>query len=824
MFAEVIVPLPLNAVFTYSVPDELRAKIRVGARVIVPFGRRKFYTGIVESLTPIAPEGYEVKPIIRLLDPTEKPTVVNPQLKFWRWMAGYYMCSIGEVMKAALPSALKLESETFVELHPHSDTLDREELVHDEAMVIGLLEHFGRLTLGDLAQKLGRTTPPDREVASLLAKGLIMVSEKIQERYHSLRQTFVTLPQEAFLDPAEWRAKAFASIGRSPKQERVLLTLLSLLSGSKREVARAVLIEKSGCSAAIVKALAVKGLLVMSTRVVNRFAAVEGAPIASLPELSTAQTAARNSILDLWDAEGKNVVLLRGVTSSGKTEVYIHLIDRALRTGLQCLMLVPEIALTTQLTSRLQRVFGARVLVYHSKFSDSERVDIWRRLQGSREPLVVLGARSSVFLPFGRLGLVVVDEEHEPSYKQFDPAPRYNARDAAIFLASLHGAKVLLGSASPSIETYFKATSGRFGLVELTERFGGVQLPEIKLIDMHKEWQKTRSHAPIARELRQMVLDDLSRHSQSIIFLNRRGYSPFARCSACAFTPKCEHCDVSLTYHQRDRQLVCHYCGKQYPMPVLCPVCREPAVEVVGYGTERIEEEVEQQFPEAKILRMDLDTTRNKDGYQEIINAFSQRKADVLVGTQMVTKGLDFDGVSTVGVLNADLLINMPDFRASERAFNMLLQVAGRAGRREQTGRVAVQTSQPEHPVITHLLQHDYLGFYAHELADRRAHHYPPFSRMIFIYLRHREEENVVQMAEHYGRELTALLGTRVFGPDKPPVARVQNLFIRRFMLKIEPEASLDKVKALLHTTFANLLTRYPHLRTVAIHYDVDPA
>ncbi|MDE6145239.1 MAG: primosomal protein N', partial [Muribaculaceae bacterium] len=440
-----------------------------------------------------------------------------------------------------------------------------------------------------------------------------------------------------------------------------------------------------------------------------------------------------------------------GVTSSGKTEIYIHLIDRVLRAGHQVLFLVPEIALTTQLTERLQRVFGSKVLVYHSKFTDNERVDIWNRLLHSREPMVIIGARSSVFLPFSHLGLIVIDEEHEPSFKQFDPAPRYNGRDSAIMLAGMHGAKVLLGSASPSVETYYKAQSGRYGLVELTERFGGVELPTIEIVDMKREWKKFRTDKPLAEDVEQKISAAVSAGNQAIVFHNRRGFAPLARCKACAHVPKCLNCDVSLTYHRRDDKLVCHYCGAQYPLPALCPVCNEPAMEIIGYGTERIEDEVGKEFPEARILRMDLDTTRNKDGYQEIINDFSQHKADILVGTQMVTKGLDFSDVSIVAVLNADMLINIPDFRSSERAFNMLLQVAGRAGRRETSGKVIVQTSQPEHPVIGFMTNHDYTGFYDHELAERRERFYPPFSRMIFIYLKHREEHNVDLMAERYG-------------------------------------------------------------------------
>lgn len=821
-FVEVIVPLPLNAVFTYAIPEPLRGKVSVGSRVLIPFGRRKFYTGIVESLTPIAPKGFEVKEITRLIDRADDPILCNPQLKFWRWMANYYLCSIGEVMRAALPSALKLESETFIE--PTADA-DRENIVgltDEEALMFAALCNEGRISLGDLSNKTGLRAAPDRAVAGLIERGLAMISEKVIERYRSQKRTLISLPSDS--DSQGWRTSAFAIIGRSAKQEKLLLTMLQFHAGGEKEVEKSRLLERAEVTPAILKALIDKGLLISETRTINRFAAQEGAPTVPLPTLSPAQTEARNALLDLWEKEGKTVNLLRGVTSSGKTEIYIHLIDRVIRDGRQVLFLVPEIALTTQLTERLQRVFGSKVLVYHSKFTDNERVDIWQRLLHSREPMVIIGARSSVFLPFRRLGLIIIDEEHEPSFKQFDPAPRYNARDSAIVLAGMHGAKVLLGSASPSVETYFKAQTGRYGLVELTERYGGVALPEIRVIDMKKEWKKFRANRPLAEEMHTQVNSALSAGNQAIIFHNRRGFAPMARCKACAHVPKCEYCDVSLTYHRHENRLICHYCGAQYPLPTLCPVCQEPAIEIVGYGTERIEDEVSREFPQAKILRMDLDTTRNKDGYQEIINTFSAHKADILVGTQMVTKGLDFSDVSIVGVLNADMLINLPDFRSAERAFNMLLQVAGRAGRREKTGEVMVQTSQPDHPVITSVLRHDYEGFYARELEERKKYAYPPFSRMIFIYLKHREEETVELMAQRYGSELRALLGARVHGPEKPVVARVQSLHIRRFMLKIEPEASITKVRTLLRNTYNQLLESNPDLKGVQIHYDVDPA
>lgn len=820
-FVEVIVPLPLGSVFTYSVTQEMHRNLHVGSRVIVPFGRRKFYTAIVSNLNAAEPSGYEVKEILRVLDPTDMPAIVHPQLKFWQWISDYYLCPIGDVMRAALPSGLKLESETFVELVPDADMAEMGELTDEEAIIIQTLSHCGRLSLADITKKTGLTARPEHHVARLLDRGLVMISEKITERYRSLKQTIVCLPADSAT--SGWRTSAFALLKGASKQERLLLTALQL-AGQTGEVEKTALIEKSGCSPAILKAVADKGLLRIEKREVNRFAVRAGAELQPLPTLSPAQQTALNGIIKSWTEEQKAVTLLHGVTSSGKTEVYIHLIHRALADGKQILFLVPEIALTTQLTTRLQRVFGPQVIVYHSKFTDNERVDIWNRLRRSDEPCVVIGARSSVFLPFRNLGLVIVDEEHEPSYKQFDPAPRYNARDCATVLASMHGAKTLLGSASPAVETYYKACSGRYGLVELTERYGGVQLPDIEIVDMKKEWRRFRTDSPFASAVKSEIDHTVGNGRQAIVFHNRRGFAPMARCRQCAYVPKCECCDVSLTYHRHEDRLVCHYCGATYPLPRICPVCGEAEIEIVGFGTEKVEDEVQKEFPKSRILRMDLDTTRNKDGYQEIINAFSEKKADILVGTQMVTKGLDFDGVSIVAVLSADMLINLPDFRAPERAFNMLLQVAGRAGRRNTAGKVVVQTAQPEHPVIRFLTAHDYAGFYAHELAERQERFYPPFSRMIIIYLKHREEATLQVLAEQYGTRLRALLGKRVSGPDKPAVARVQSLHIRRFMLKIETGASMIKVKELLRKLYEDMHISVPAMKGIMIYYDVDPA
>lgn len=819
LYAEVIVPLPLYSAFTYLVPPAEAAKVKVGSRVIVPFGPKKFYTGVVTLLTPRSPGDYAVKEIHLVLDDGE-PVVRHPQLKFWDWIAEYYLCAPGDVMKAALPAGLKVESETFVELNTDRDT-SLPAADERRALVIQALDHEGHIPVGELERVTG-LHGIESLVSKMLEEGTVIVHEKLVERYRVKKEQRVRLTFSR--DDMEEMRKAFLTVRTSKKQEHLLVTLVNMLNKQRAtddsgEVPRAALLEAAGVTPAILSALAGKGVVEIVSREVSRFSCPQG-ETAPLPVLSPAQNAALAAIDSGFTSTA--TMLLHGVTSSGKTEIYIHLIDRVLREGNQALFLVPEIALTTQLTRRLQRVFGDKVVIYHSKFSDNERVDIWKRLLHNPEPCVVIGARSSVFLPFGRLGLVIVDEEHEASYKQFDPAPRYNARDCAIVLASMHGARTLLGSATPSVETYYKASTGRYGLVSLTERFEGVELPAIEIVDMTDERRRGRLKGPLSLPVSQVVRDALGRGEQVILFHNRRGFAPVVTCRQCGYVPKCQHCDVSLTYHRRAGEMVCHYCGATYRLPTVCPACKEPAIEVYGYGTERLEDIADAAFGNAKVLRMDLDTTRNKDAYENIITDFSRGKAQILVGTQMVTKGLDFDRVSAVGVLNADTLINIPDFRSAERAFNMLEQVAGRAGRRSTRGLVMVQTTQPSHPVINFLRTHDYLGFYNHELEERRRFNYPPFTRIINIYLKHRDEEPLIRASAIYADRLRSLLGNRVFGPDEPHVARIQNLYIRKVMLKVEITASMRKVKELLRGVYNDMLADKT-FRGLTLYYDVDP-
>ncbi len=815
---EVVLPLPLHASFTYRVPPGMSPAPAVGHRVIVPFGRKKFYTGIVTSFPQKAPEGMEIKDVALSLDAA--PVVRHPQMKLWEWLADYYLCAVGDVYKAAVPSGLKIESETFVELNPDYDWAELPPANDLQALVHQLLAKEGHLTVAEIVGKIDRRGT-HAEINRMIASGAVIVSEKLVERYRTRRVAYVR-----FAGGTDGVAAAFAAAKGAPKQETLLLALAEL-SGARRagaaprEVSRADLLERSGVTAPILRALEKKGVVEVYKKEVNRFR-FDGLPGGELPGLSAAQREALSAINGCWHS--KDTVLLHGVTSSGKTEIYMHLIDYVLRQGNQALMLVPEIALTTQLTRRLQNVFGEKVVIYHSKFSDNERVDIWKKLLGSSEPCVVIGARSAVFLPFAKLGLVIVDEEHESSYKQYDPAPRYNGRDAAMVLASMHGAKTLLGSATPAVETYWKALNGKFGLVELTERYGeNVRLPAMHVVDMKAARKSKNVRGALALTTIEAARHSLRDGRQVIFFQNRRGFAPIARCRQCAWTPKCDNCDVALVYHRNFNQLRCHYCGAVYPLPAVCPQCNEPAIEVLGYGTERIEDEITEIFPEAKTLRMDLDTTRNKDSYEHIIDDFSAGRADILVGTQMVTKGLDFQGVRTVCVVSADSVLNYPDFRSGERAFNMLEQVAGRAGRRDgEPGSVLIQTYDPAHPVLSYVVAHNYRGFYDREIAERQRYFYPPFCRVIYLYLKHRDPAALRLIADTYARTLRELLGQRVFGPEEPGVARVQGLYIRRIMLKIEPAAPMRQLKELLRSTYLQMHT-LPSMKGTILYYDVDP-
>lgn len=819
MLIQVILPLPLQEKFTYEVPDDAAGSIGLGTRVLVQFGRKKYYTAIVAGLDQRPPQNYEVKKIMAVLDP--HPALRYPQLKFWEWISEYYLCSVGEVMKAAIPTGLKLESESVVTLNPEFDSEDGLKLTERQSMIVAALQHSGKSSLSEIEKTLGIKNVA-AHVNALLAAGVVRVDEKIVEKYRP--KTVAKVRMLCDRQNQERLHEFFDMTSRSRQQQALLLAYLDLSrftqrSESLQPVDKESLLKVSGVSPAVLRAVVDKGIFEIYKEKINRFDSSDDKGLQEVA-LSAEQSRVAKEIRDKFKDHA--ITLLHGVTGSGKTEIYCELIKEVLGQGHQVLYLVPEISLTTQLTDRLKKVFGSRLLIYHSKFSDSERVDIWNRLLHSNTPMVVLGVRSSIFLPFGRLGLIVVDEEHEASYKQYDPAPRYNARDAATVLASMHGAKTLLGSATPSVETFWKASNGKYGLVTLTERYEGASLPDVEIIDM-KQMRKQKSVKGIlSTPLRKMTRDALDDGWQAIMFQNRRGFAPVVVCHTCGWSPKCGNCDVSMVYHKGSHLLRCHYCGFTQSLPNVCPACGENSLEKYGYGTERIAEEVQEEFPDKVVARMDLDTTRNKQSYQELIEEFADHHTDILVGTQMVSKGLDFAKVKIVGVLNADTLLNFPDFRSTERAFNMLEQVAGRAGRRQEPGKVLIQTTKTDERVLQHVVNHDYMSYYAEELENRQRYGYPPFTKIVNIFVRNKDAATCDAAAVMLTMALRKVFGNRVLGPEKPFVSRVNTWYLQQIMLKVESQASMRKVKALLRQVYESLAPA-PQIKSSQIHYDVDP-
>ena len=748
MYVDVILPLPLDGVFTYSVPSELERQVAVGHRVLVPFGRNKTYVGIVNCQLANC-ELKNVKPILQVLDPS--PILLDSQLNLWRWISDYYLSPIGEVYKAALPAGLKAEdgyrpkTETYIRLTP---------------------------------------------------------------KFRSERALHIALDM----------------LQRAPSQQKAFIDFLDLAMFTETEdylsgITRDELLNE-GHTLATISALVKRGLIETYEQEVGRLNHGGEPHPEQVKPLSLPQQEAFNQTQ--FSFLQKSVTLLHGVTSSGKTEIYIHLIQQTLDKKQQVLYLLPEIALTVQMMDRLQRVFGNRLGIYHSKYADAERVEIWQK-QLSKNPYdVILGARSAVFLPFQRLGLVIIDEEHETSYKQQDPMPRYHARSAAIVLAQSLGAKVLLGTATPCAETWHNAQTGKYGLVTLTERYKGIELPEIQVIDIKDLQHRKMMNGPFSPTLLLKVREALGRGEQAILFQNRRGYAPMIECKQCGWVPHCQHCDVSLTFHRNLNQLTCHYCGYTYQVPAECPACGSRELQTRGYGTEKIEDEVRAIFPEARIARMDLDTTRTRQAYERIINDFSAGRTNILIGTQMISKGLDFDRVSVVGILNADTMLNYPDFRAYEHAFMMMSQVSGRAGRRGRRGLVILQTKSPDIPVIHQVVDNNYAAFFRSLLAERREYHYPPFTRLVYVYLKHRSDSLVDTASHEMGSRLRQWFGTRVLGPDRPAVAKVKSLAIRKLLLKIEPGLDLPTVRKYLALAQQQMLQdkRYASLQ---IYFDVDP-
>lgn len=762
-YADVILPLPLQGTFTYAVPDGMT--VGVGARVVVPFGRSKVYVGLVDRVHEVKPEGYEVKAIRQVMDAS--PIVTEQQLKLWHWISDYYLSPIGEVYKAALPGGLKAEDG----YKPKTETYIR-------------------------------LTPQYRNVTAL------HIALNVLARARKQLEVFT-----AYLELSGWDQVEDTPLSSQP-------------SPLTSEVTREELMNVSGASSVAVNELIKRQMLECYEVEVGRLNHGGTYRPELIQAMSPAQQEAYNGIL--MSMMKKNVTLLHGVTGSGKTEIYIHLIQRALERKEQVLYLLPEIALTVQMMQRLQRVFGDRLGIYHSKYSDAERVEIWQK-QLSQNPYdIILGARSAVFLPFQRLGLVIIDEEHEASYKQQDPAPRYHARSAAIMLAQLAAhrspltAKILLGTATPSLESYHNAKTGKYGLVELKERYQGMEMPEIQVVDIADLQRRKMMAGPFSPLLLNKVREALANGEQAILFQNRRGFAPMIECRQCGWVPTCQHCDVSLTYHRQLNQLTCHYCGYTYKVPTECPCCGSTDLRTHGYGTEKIEEQVKEVFPEARIARMDLDTTRTRNAYERIITDFSAGRTNILIGTQMVTKGLDFDKVSVVGIINADAMLNYPDFRAFEHAFMMMAQVSGRAGRKNKRGLVILQTKQKEVSVIRQVVHNDYVGLYKDLIAERQAFRYPPYYRLIYVYLKHQHEQVVHTASIEMGSRLRQWFGGRVLGPDKPSVALVKSQNIRKLVLKLETGLDMKKVREYLLRE-QNLLLADKRYASLQVYYDVDP-
>ena len=753
-YVDVIVPLPLEGTFTYSVPHNLADRVRFGVRVAVTFGASKVHTAIVVRAHQDKP-AFNVKDIVDVID--DQPMLLEQQYKLWQWLSAYYMAPLGDVYNAALPAGLKVEenykprTETYVDLC--------EPLRNEQSLNVAL---------------------------------------DLLKRARNQREALIH-----FLRISHWE-----TIEGTQTAEPVV------------DITREELMNVSHCSYAVIKSLVERKILFTYEREVGRLNDHGEEHLENVKRLNEGQQEAYNQIV--FQFLKKNVVLLHGVTSSGKTEIYIHLIKKALEEKKQVLYLLPEIALTVQITSRLRHVFGDKLGIYHSKYSDAERVEIWKKQLSHHPYEVVLGARSAVFLPFQRLGLVIIDEEHETSFKQQDPSPRYHARSAAIVLARMYGAKTLLGTATPSVESYYNACQGKYGLVTLTSRYKDIKLPEIRVVDTKDLQRRKMMTGPFSPPLIAAVNEALKSGQQVILFQNRRGFAPMIECRTCGWVPKCTNCDVSLTMHKSMNLLTCHYCGYTYRIPAVCPACGGTDLRGRGYGTEKVEEYVGQLFPEARVARMDLDTTRTRNAYERIIDDFSSGRTNLLIGTQMVSKGLDFDRVSVVGILNADAMLNYPDFRAYEHAFMMMAQVSGRAGRKGQRGKVFLQTKNKELPIIRQVVENDYQGFYEALLEERRLFSYPPFHRLVYVFLRHRHDEVVESAGIEMGSRLRQGLGDRILGPDKPSIARVKNLHIRKIVIKLENGIDQKAVRLYLRTVQQQLLQdkRYAALQ---VYYDVDP-
>src|SRR5574343_136839 len=820
-FVDVVLPIPVHKEFTYRVPFELNDAICIGGRVIVPFGKSKLYTAIVTRISETAPSEYQAKYLEHVLD--DQPIITKEQYNFWKWIANYYMAPIGDVMNAALPANFKLASETKIVLHPDFDGkidyLDDREL-----QIVETLEIRETLDLKELSEIIGiKTVQPI--IKRMMEKRIVLSTEELNDKFVPKTAVYVFLQDSFLVEENLNQVITTLEIKKSTeKQLEALLTILKegeYTNNALKPIPRKTLFDLN-ISPSALNTLEKNGIISQSRVEISRFDLNTNEQFA-FKELSSSQKLALDEINTSF--EEHTTTLLHGVTGSGKTEIYVQLIQEQLDLGKQILFLLPEIALTTQLIQRLSAYFGDQIGVYHSKFNQNERVEIWNHVLANdpNRYRIVLGARSSVFLPFRDLGLIIIDEEHESSFKQYDPSPRYNARDAAIVLAHYYGAKVLLGSATPAIETYYNAKQGKYGFVELHNRFGGIRLPEIFCADVKKERRQKSMHSHFTTYLIDEMRATLNKGEQIILFQNRRGYTPMWSCEICNWPPKCKNCDVSLTYHKHTNSLKCHSCGHSSPPVGSCSACGSNRLKMVGFGTEKVEDELSLVFPDKTIKRLDLDSTRSKNAYEVIINDFEQRNIDILIGTQMVSKGLDFDNVSLVGILDADMLLNRPDFRAFERSYQLMSQVAGRSGRKGKRGNVIIQTGDPDHWVIQKVINHDYKGFYESEVIERKNYFYPPYYKLIEFTLKHKDEYVVEKGAADLAGSLRDVFKERVIGPEFPVVRRIQNLYLKQIKLKLERDVSDKKIKERIQQLLDEFYS-VPLNKSIRIIVDVDPA
>ena len=812
-FIDVILPIPIENFFTYHITQAESEFLSPGMRVSVPFGKNKIYTALVYQVHENPPLVYEAKDIHQILD--EFPIITSTQLQLWEWISKYYLCSVGEVMRAALPNAFLLESETVISLKAETVVNDKD-LKDDEFLIHEALQHQTSLTIQDITNIVDKKQVLPL-IKRLLDKDVIAVKEEVYEKYKPKLVRYVKLHTD-YTSENDIR-KLLDDLSRAPKQRDIVMALFSMSAKTQKPVKVSELISESKTSTAIVKSLIDKNILeeyhIQTDRIQYNNAETEDSK-----HLNTAQESALDEITEQF--KNQDVVLLHGVTSSGKTEIYVKLIENALKQKKQVLYLLPEIALTTQLVTRLQNYFGEQVAVFHSKYSNNERVEVWNQvLSNSPKAQVILGARSSVLLPFHELGLIIIDEEHEQSYKQFDPAPRYHARDTAIVLASIFKTKTVLGSATPSLESYFNAKQNKYGLVALNTRYNDVLMPDIELVDIKDKHKRKRMKGHFSDRLIEEMTETLQDGHQIILFQNRRGFSPIIECLTCGHSPQCPNCDVSLTYHQYRDQLRCHYCGYTSVMIKKCEACGSVDLDNKGFGTEQVEEEAQQLFPDYKVGRMDLDTTRGKYGYEKIITSFEQQELDILVGTQMLTKGLDFRNVKLVGVMNADNMLNFPDFRAHERSFQLLMQVSGRAGRTDKRGKVLIQTYNPFHNILQQVSTNKYLEMYNEQINDRYNFKYPPIYRLIKITLKHKDYNRVNTGADWFAKSLRMIFKQNVLGPEFPPVSRIRNQYHKNILVKIPNKQSLAKTKEAI-IKINNSFSSVKDFRAVRVVLNVD--